>query len=338
MSKNSTPRSGIDWILAVYPKAYRASHGPEITSIYLENAADLPAGAVAREQADLLGHALRTRLGIGATHLHGRLLALASPYALASLGAFGAVGLFELWMRQADVARFGLPAPVPAFTQQCSLVLSALFVVASALGALGRWSAARVSLVVALVLQAVLVVLEVIEFAHAFPRYGLLRSCYEGPHSSEASILLLILFGVPILAAPGELLDHRRASHRIASVAACVALPSIAVAWFESYPAQPAVQLPLLRSGFNLAYVELFSWSGPAGLLAPLVLGTLLAAAMLRRGADRLEAAAIAGTGCAWLTLWGLGPTRWLIDTTLAAVLLLSVGAFASHRLRALRR
>lgn len=303
------------WILKIYPKRYRALHGPELAAIYLESVAGLGRTSAIREQADLLGHAIRVRFGVSGTHPHGGLLAKASPYTLASLCAFGIVELFESWTNQKALSGLAVPAATglsPA--QQCAFILYALCIAAFGLAVSGRWKAARASLAAAYAVQVLLAALDVVQFAGLFPHYGLLRSCYEGPHACEGSILALAFLGLPVLAAPPELLDHRRLPRRASAVLiAGMVVPSIAITCIELHAAKSGVQPGTLSMWLTDAYFRVFSWSGPTALAAPLTLTALLPMALLRRESDRLDAAAIALTAGAWLMLWGIGPLHWLI-------------------------
>lgn len=309
------PRPLPAWILWVYPKRYRRSHGPELTAIYLESVAGLGRVSVMRERADLLGHAVRVRLGISAAQPHGALLATANPYMLASLCAFGIVELFESWASRRALSGLAVPAASGLGPgQQCAFLLYALLVAAFGLGISGRRAAARATLTAAFAVQALLAVLSVVEFAGRFPHYGLLRSCYEGPHAYEGGILLLVLLGLPVLAAPPEPLDRRRFSRRAcAMLIAGIVLPSAAITCLTWQAVKSGIHPGSAASSIADAYFQLFAWSGPAGLVAPLALSALLPVAIRRRETSRLEAGAIALTGGAWLMVWGIGPLHWTI-------------------------
>ncbi|MEV4923843.1 hypothetical protein [Streptomyces roseoverticillatus] len=66
---------------ALYPRAYRRTHGDEIAAHYAESTAGASFAERRREEADLAAHALRMRLRLTSGDPLGRALAVAAPYA-----------------------------------------------------------------------------------------------------------------------------------------------------------------------------------------------------------------------------------------------------------------
>ncbi|MFZ3497681.1 hypothetical protein ACODT5_31410 [Streptomyces sp. 5.8] len=74
-------------LLKLYPAAYRREFGDEIAYAYQEATSGAGVPARVREGADVAGHALRMRLGLGSAGRPGRLLAALAPFALVAIGA-----------------------------------------------------------------------------------------------------------------------------------------------------------------------------------------------------------------------------------------------------------
>ncbi|MFJ7268036.1 hypothetical protein ACIQV3_15520 [Streptomyces sp. NPDC099050] len=74
-------------LLRLYPAAYRREFGDEIAYAYQEATSGAGVPARVREGADVAGHALRMRLGLGSAGRPGRLLAALAPFALVAVGA-----------------------------------------------------------------------------------------------------------------------------------------------------------------------------------------------------------------------------------------------------------
>ncbi|WP_369216008.1 hypothetical protein [Streptomyces flavofungini] len=129
-----------EFLVRLYPAAYRAAHGQEIIDVHREMTADLSRPARLRADADLLAHALRVRSGLDPASPAGRFFALAAPFALAASAV-------ECGLR---VTRWyaGLvfpPGPVRAHLlfldgAECLFMLLSLLVCVGAVIALtGRW-------------------------------------------------------------------------------------------------------------------------------------------------------------------------------------------------------
>ncbi|MFE9562066.1 hypothetical protein ACFYM0_13260 [Streptomyces sp. NPDC006487] len=120
-------------LLRLYPAAYRREFGDEIAYAYREATRGAGAPARVREGADVAGHALRMRLGLGSTGRPGRLLAALAPFALVAIGASAAgwMGLMRYAMFAGQVGA-GFLALVAGY-------LVMLFGASLALA--GRWSA-----------------------------------------------------------------------------------------------------------------------------------------------------------------------------------------------------
>ncbi|WP_405699680.1 hypothetical protein [Streptomyces sp. NBC_00069] len=119
-------------LVRLYPAAYRQKFGDEISDAYLEatRAAGWPARV--REGVDVVGHALRMRLGLGSAGRAGRFLAASAPFAAVAVGATS-LGWARL-MGHAVLTDDSLVFPLLAATQLVT-VLGAFLALA------GRWAA-----------------------------------------------------------------------------------------------------------------------------------------------------------------------------------------------------
>lgn len=77
-------------LLRLYPAAYRREFGDEIAGAYQEATRGAGVPARVREGADVAGHALRMRLGLGSAGRPGRFLAALAPFALVAIAACAA--------------------------------------------------------------------------------------------------------------------------------------------------------------------------------------------------------------------------------------------------------
>ncbi|MET9466098.1 hypothetical protein ABZY44_15135 [Streptomyces sp. NPDC006544] len=73
-------------LLKLYPAAYRREFGEEIADAYHEATAGAGRPARMREAVDVVGHALRMRLGLGSAGRAGRLVAAVAPFAVVAVG------------------------------------------------------------------------------------------------------------------------------------------------------------------------------------------------------------------------------------------------------------
>ncbi|MCJ0870857.1 hypothetical protein [Streptomyces sp. AP-93] len=123
-------------LVRLYPAAYRREFGDEISEAFREATREAGTPARVREGADVLGHALRMRLGLGSGGRAGRLLAALAPFALIAVGASALswAGVMRSALFSAEPGEVG-----PAFA---ALVAAYLVTVLGAfLGLAGRWSA-----------------------------------------------------------------------------------------------------------------------------------------------------------------------------------------------------
>ncbi|MDD9382778.1 hypothetical protein M8Z33_40300 [Streptomyces sp. ZAF1911] len=123
-------------LLRLYPAAYRREFGDEIAEAYREATREAGTTARVREGVDVLGHALRMRLGLGSGGRAGQLLAALAPFALVAVGA-SALSWVGVMRNALFVA--GLDAVGPGFLALVAAYLVTLFGVFLALA--GRWSA-----------------------------------------------------------------------------------------------------------------------------------------------------------------------------------------------------
>lgn len=122
-------------LLKLYPAAYRREFGDEIADAYREATDGASRPTRIREAADIAGHALRMRLGLGSAGCAGRLLAALAPFAVVAVG-LNATYLTRLTVSALRVADgMGETGPV---------VLTGAGGIAALLGAVlaltGRWA------------------------------------------------------------------------------------------------------------------------------------------------------------------------------------------------------
>lgn len=124
-------------LLKLYPAAYRREFGDEIADAYHAATNGAAGPARMREAVDVLGHALRMRLGLGSAGRSGRLLAALAPFAVVVLGVsampwsrLGVSALLRGGVRLADVGPLVLMAGAGL-----AMVLGAV------LALTGRWAA-----------------------------------------------------------------------------------------------------------------------------------------------------------------------------------------------------
>ncbi|GAA1194221.1 hypothetical protein F4556_001601 [Kitasatospora gansuensis] len=143
-------------LLGLYPARYRAAHGEDIAAVFADATEGQPRRAVLRERRDLATHALRLRLRIGPTDPAGRVLAGAAPVALALAAGFALYFLLPELREMVHRLRY----PFPNLGLRYAIV-SAVFLVtttapwllALGLALLGRWRAARITVVVSTLLS-----------------------------------------------------------------------------------------------------------------------------------------------------------------------------------------
>ncbi|MFF4814407.1 hypothetical protein ACFY2K_07445 [Kitasatospora sp. NPDC001309] len=133
----------IDHLLRLYPAAYRRAHGAEIAATYRELTAGEPLGPRLRDAAELAGHALRLRAGLGPGTAAARMLGTAYPLVLVASAAASGLHLLRWY---AAVAASPAPLGVQLRSDLSGvwgvLLLSSLLVFAGAAAALaGRWRA-----------------------------------------------------------------------------------------------------------------------------------------------------------------------------------------------------
>ncbi|MCX4778445.1 hypothetical protein [Streptomyces sp. NBC_01264] len=123
-------------LLRLYPAAYRREFGDEIADAYHEATRGAAVPARVREGADVAGHALRMRLGLGSAGRPGRLLAALAPFALVAVGAAASswAGVMRNVFFIADLDEIG-----PGFAGMVAAYLVMVFGVFLALA--GRWAA-----------------------------------------------------------------------------------------------------------------------------------------------------------------------------------------------------
>ncbi|GAA0598393.1 hypothetical protein HPO96_21165 [Kribbella sandramycini] len=82
-------------LLRFYPADYREAHGQEILAVHRELTAELNRLDRLRADADLIGHAIRLRVGLDAAAPAGRVFATAAPLATGVATAYAAIQLMR---------------------------------------------------------------------------------------------------------------------------------------------------------------------------------------------------------------------------------------------------
>ncbi|MFJ4675465.1 MULTISPECIES: hypothetical protein [unclassified Kitasatospora] len=271
MTARPAPQAG-RLLMSLYPVRYRALHGEDIAAVFARTAEGLPRRAVLRERFDLAAHALRLRLRIGPTDPAGRVLAGAAPVTLAI--AAGRCLFFLLSRLHERVHRIRYPFPGSglghAVLDAVLLVAGTLpWLLALALAAVGRWRAARITGLLAALVEVGIQELEGI--------YQLWLVGY---------LLGLLLVGALLLLAPPDLVDvTKRGRWEAAGLALGVGLPLIAA---DRYQLTRHLSL-------NMATVGLF----PLWLCAATAVVLLLR--LSGRRPDGLRAAGVALAVLPWL-------------------------------------
>ncbi|WP_330301308.1 hypothetical protein [Streptomyces sp. NBC_00503] len=122
-------------LLKLYPAAYRREFGDEIADAYHRATEGSGRPARIREANDVIGHALRMRLGVGSAGRAGRFLSALAPFAVI------VVGVKAMSWSRLMIQPFGVDYPVgaqdfPAVTVAASLVT----VLGAVLALTGRWA------------------------------------------------------------------------------------------------------------------------------------------------------------------------------------------------------
>ncbi|MEU1510384.1 hypothetical protein [Kitasatospora sp. NPDC005748] len=261
---HTAPRA-IRLLIGLYPAPYRGAHGDDIHATFTEATQDRTRGALLREYRDLATHALRLRLRIGPTDPAGRVLAQAAPVALALAAG---CALYLLLPDLAYRTQNPQPSPGPRHAVAITvlqLACAAPWLLALGLAVTGRWRAARVTGVAAVLLG------------------GGVQALIGLDRYSAGQPAALALIGALVLLAPAALVDvTRRGRWEMAALALAVALPGIAA---DLYLAQ---YLPL-----------------PVLAVLPIWLGILTAPVLLDRLAGRrrdpLRAAGVVLGTLPWL-------------------------------------
>ncbi|MEU9575744.1 hypothetical protein [Streptomyces chilikensis] len=200
----------IGLVLRLYPRRYRLEAGEEILAVHRESVAGARVVDRLREAADIVGHALRMRLGVSSAAGAGRLLAEAAPQDAGVAAAYCGLHLSR-WYVAASLS----PAPFPALdadTWTARLLASALVVVGAVTALTSRWRAGAWAAVVGLVVLAVATVV-------SGPAFG-------DPVVTPAMALLAAL---ALAAAPPDLPPGTRARATAGATAAVVWLPVTAL-------------------------------------------------------------------------------------------------------------
>ncbi|MFB7502489.1 hypothetical protein [Streptomyces broussonetiae] len=262
MREQHPPRA-LRWALRCHPAAYRARHEAELTAIYAE--ATQGAGPLGRlrEALDVAGHGLRRRTGLGSDRTAGQVLAQAAPSAVAVAAGGSVVNMLWLFVPGVRTLSWSSFPDVVVLADQVLVPL--LWLVALAAVWTGRWAAAGTLAVPATVLRLADVPL-------------LLLAHPGGPFAQSAAVLSLVvplLTGAVVLAAPRDLLGLSRSQHAAIAGAGALAVLLWGAQLFGIYHALPGGPRAVhtLWAGV-LAVALLFSGRdrrAPAGLAVALL-------------------------------------------------------------------
>ncbi|WEO95395.1 hypothetical protein A6P39_015950 [Streptomyces sp. FXJ1.172] len=258
MTDQHPPRA-LRWALRCHPAAYRARHEAELTAIYAE--ATQGAGPLGRlrEALDVAGHGLRRRTGLGSGRTAGQILAQAAPSAVAVAAGGSVVNL--LWVFAPGVRTLSWSSFPEAVVLVDQVLVPLLWLAALAGAWTGRWTAARTLAVPATALRLADVPLLLLAHPGGQPAYP----------AAVLSLIVPLLTGAVVLAAPRDLLGTSRPQHAAIAGAGALTVLLWGAQFLNIYHALP---------GGPRAVRTL--WAG------------VLAVALLFSGHDRLAAAGLA--------------------------------------------
>ncbi|WP_354641872.1 hypothetical protein [Kitasatospora camelliae] len=295
-------------VLRLYPAAYRRAGGEEIAGVY--EAATAGAGWVTRlvELAGIAGYGLRMRCGLTFGGLHGRLLAVAAPFAAGAVLGGSALSSLLYWYANREF----LPGAVtPELVLAHLAALLALPAAAAVL--LGRWSTAR------LLTPTVMVVSLMGRLSWRWWAYGTVD-----PHSLATEVLVLglpsVLWCLMLLAAPRDVLGGS-APGRAAGLLAGIVLGGVGLQQLMLTSRLPGAR-------FTGPMMEAAAWFGLAMLVAALP--------ALRRGVLFPAAVVLAGAPMVLLPAYALlvreTGGEWTGPGAMAALVVLVLAALAAGR------
>lgn len=120
-------------LLRIYPTPYWQQHGEEIAALRWDARQEATGWmAHARDNLDLLGHAVRVRLGIASTTWAGRVLAAAAPFVLVGGASSAVIGLASTEF-----------TPESALLRTFGYIFNGLLALALLCAVAGRWTWAR---------------------------------------------------------------------------------------------------------------------------------------------------------------------------------------------------
>ncbi|KUN02450.1 hypothetical protein AQI95_26900 [Streptomyces yokosukanensis] len=209
MTQQHPPRA-LRWALRCHPAAYRARHEAELTAIYAEVTRGAGRLGRLREAFDIAGHGLRQRTGLGSDRTAGQILAQAAPSAIAVAAGGSVVNL--LWLFAPGVRTLSWSSFPEAVVLADQVLVPLLWLAALAGAWTGRWTAARTLAVPATVLRLADVPLLLLAHPGGQPAYP----------AAVLSLMVPLLTGAVVLAAPRDLLGPCR--HRHAAIAGAGAL------------------------------------------------------------------------------------------------------------------
>lgn len=146
---STRPPAALRIALRLYPAAYRAEHQRSMVGVFLDATEGAGRLAVAREVVGIAVHGARVRTALTSSRTPGRLATEAAPYALGSAAALSVWTALPVqtvqaraWGRMWGIQPYSLPGAL-------ALVLLALWVLAAATAAVGLWTTARTTAVLA---------------------------------------------------------------------------------------------------------------------------------------------------------------------------------------------
>ncbi|GAB2746680.1 hypothetical protein [Kitasatospora kifunensis] len=154
---------GLKLALLLHPAAYRREHGEELASVFADTTADAGRWTAAREAVDLAGHGMRLRIGLGSDRLPAQLAAQAAPFAVVAAMAGGLASEADFWVKSQQRGELSIALRMYFGTFNLNVLFHEggllLSLVAAVAAVFGRWTTARLSGLVGLLLTLTNVVM-----------------------------------------------------------------------------------------------------------------------------------------------------------------------------------
>ncbi|SEM81866.1 hypothetical protein [Streptacidiphilus jiangxiensis] len=139
----STP-AALRLALRTLPRSARAAQASELAAIFAEATAGRGRAAVLREAADVAGHGLRLRVGLGGRGRADGIVAKAAPLAVSLCVGQGVLYVVALVVMLMNQPQFDQLSPSDKVMLVGTVAATAVWLVVLTLLLVGRWGAARV--------------------------------------------------------------------------------------------------------------------------------------------------------------------------------------------------